>query len=64
MALSTAKVAAFTERDTCKGIASIALSASGEAAATYVVKAIAPGTCSAVIRDEYGNRAIVPVTVR
>ncbi len=63
MALSSAKVAAFSERDTCKGIASISLAASGEAAATYSVKPIGPGTCSAVIHDEAGNSIMVPIAV-
>jgi hypothetical protein len=64
MVMSTAKIAAFSEQDTCKGIASVALAASGEAAATYTVKPIGAGTCSAAIRDEAGNTIAVPITVR
>jgi hypothetical protein len=64
MVLSNAKIAAFTERDTCQGIAAISLAASGEAAATYTVKPLAAGTCSAMIRDEAGNSVMLPVTVR
>lgn len=64
MVLSSAKVAAFTERDTCQGIAAVSLTSSGEAAATYMVKPVAPGTCSAVVRDESGNTVMVPITVR
>lgn len=64
MVSSSAKVAAFSERDTCSGIAAITLAASGEAAATYTVKPLAAGTCSAMIRDEAGNTVMVPVTVR
>lgn len=64
MVMASSKIAAFTERDTCANIATVKLSASGEAAATYMVTPIAPGTCSAVIRDEYGNSVMVPITVR
>jgi hypothetical protein len=64
MVLSNAKIAAFTERDTCQGIAAISLTSSGEAAATYMVKPLAAGTCSAAIRDEAGNSIMLPVTVR
>lgn len=63
MASSTAKIAAFSETDTCGGIASVSLSASGEDAATYVVKPLASGTCSAMIRDQSGNSVMVPITV-
>src|SRR5579884_3698900 len=44
MVMSSAKIAAFSEQDTCKGIASVALAASGEAAATYTVKPVGAGT--------------------
>jgi hypothetical protein len=64
MVMSSAKVAAFSEQDTCKGIASVVLAASGEAAATYSIKPIAAGTCSVAIRDQAGNTIMVPVTVR
>jgi hypothetical protein len=64
MVMSSAKVAAFSEQDTCKGIASIALAASGEAAATYSVKPIAAGTCSVAIHDQAGDNIMVPITVR
>jgi|SRR5579884_61699 len=63
MVMSTAKISAFTETDTCGGIATITLSASGEAAATYVVHPLGPGTCSALIRDQLGHTAVVPITV-
>ncbi len=63
MISSSEKVAAFSERSTCDGIALVTLSASGEAAATYTVKPIAPGSCSATIRDEAGNTVSVPITV-
>jgi len=64
MVMAAEAVAAFTERDTCAQIANVKLSASGEAAATYVVTPIVPGTCSAVIRDQYGHTVVVPITVR
>ena len=64
MVSSSAKVAAFSEQDTCSGIAAVALAASGEAAATYTVKPLSAGTCSVMIRDEAGNTVMVPVTIR
>jgi hypothetical protein len=64
MVLSSAKVAALSERDTCQGIASITLAASGEAAATFTVKPVSAGTCSAVVHDQAGNTVMVPITVR
>jgi hypothetical protein len=63
MVLSSAKIAAFSERDTCQGIAAVALAASGEAAATFTVKPVSSGTCSAVVRDEAGNSVMVPIAV-
>ncbi|HLI94482.1 MAG TPA: hypothetical protein VKT72_00160 [Candidatus Baltobacteraceae bacterium] len=64
MVMSSEKIAAFSEQDTCKGIAAISLAASGESAATYSVKPIAPGTCSVAVRDQAGNNIMVPITVR
>lgn len=63
MVLSSAKIAAFSERDTCQGIATVALAASGEAAATFTVKPVSSGTCSAVVHDESGNSVMIPIAV-
>lgn len=63
MVSSTDNVAAFSQRSTCAGIASITLAATGEAAATYSIKPISSGSCSATISDETGNTVTVPITV-
>ncbi len=64
MVSSTQKVAAFSERSTCDGIATVTLAATGEAAATYSVKPVSTGSCTAVVRDEAGNAVSVGITVR
>ena len=63
MVSSSEKVAAFSERSTCAGIASLTLAATGEAAATYSVKPLSAGSCAATIRDQSGNAVSVPITV-
>ncbi|MDQ2872545.1 MAG: hypothetical protein M3R35_05405 [Candidatus Eremiobacteraeota bacterium] len=55
--------AAFSERSTCTGIASITLAVTGEAAATYSVKPLSAGSCTATITDEIGHTLDVPITV-
>lgn len=63
MVSSSDKVAAFSQRSTCAGIAAITLAATGESAATYSVKPLSSGSCMATINDEAGNTLTVPITV-
>ena len=58
------RVAAFKETDNCSGIASIFVAATADASATYSVKPIAAGTCTATVTDEDGHAASVPIVVR
>jgi hypothetical protein len=61
---SSRRVTAFREADSCGGIANVFVAATGESSATYSVKPIAPGTCTAIITDEDGNTLNYPITVR
>src|SRR5215469_8247404 len=61
---SNSRVAAFKESDNCGKVAEILVSAMGDSSATYSVRPIAPGTCSARIVDDDGNAITVPITVR
>jgi hypothetical protein len=58
------KLAGFSEGDACQGIATISLIAAGESSATYSVKPIASGSCTATIRDQDGHTLAVPINVR
>jgi hypothetical protein len=58
------KVAGFSERDACQGIAAVTLVAAGAASATYSIKPLARGSCTATIRDQDGHSLAVPITVR
>ncbi len=64
MVTSSDNVAAFSERNTCTGIATVALAATGEAAATYSVKPVSAGSCMATVTDETGNTLKVGITVQ
>jgi hypothetical protein len=57
-------LAVFKETDTCAGIASVFVASTSDAAVTYTVKPIAPGSCTATITDEGGDTATVPIVVR
>lgn len=61
---SSARVSAFKETDDCGKVASIFVAATGDASATYSVKPIAVGSCTARVTDEAGNSISVPITVR
>jgi hypothetical protein len=61
---STERVSGFRETDTCSGIASVFVAATGQSSATYSVKPLLAGTCSATITDEAGNTLSIPITVR
>ena len=56
-------VGAFSERDTCSGIARITLVAAGNSAATFSVDPLGAGSCVATVTDEDGQTLQVPVTV-
>ena len=59
-----APVAGFREHDTCSGIATIYTASTGDTSATYAVRPLAPGTCTATVRDEGGASTTVPIVVR
>jgi hypothetical protein len=61
---TTERVAAFKETDNCAKIASIFVAATADASATYSVKPLAPGSCSATVTDEDGRSVSVPIVVR
>ncbi|MBV8171401.1 MAG: hypothetical protein JO219_05665 [Candidatus Eremiobacteraeota bacterium] len=61
---SSSRVAAFKETDNCAKIAEIFVSALGDSSATYSVRPVAAGTCSARITDDDGNAITVPITVK
>jgi hypothetical protein len=57
-------IAGFSEHDACAGIATVALVVAGKSSATYSVKPIARGSCTATIADQDGHTFTVPITVR
>ena len=61
---SSEGLTAFRESDTCTGIASIFVAATGRSSATYSVKPLATGSCRVTVTDEAGNALTVPITVR
>jgi hypothetical protein len=61
---SSDRVAAFRETDDCAGIATVFVAATGQASATYSVRPLAPGACSARVTDESGAGVTVPIVVR
>jgi hypothetical protein len=61
---SSAQVAAFKETDDCGKIASIFVAATGDSSATYSVKPIAAGTCTAHVSDEAGDAVAVPIVIQ
>lgn len=63
MVSSSERITAFKETDSCSGIASVFVAATGESSITYSVKPLSPGSCSARIRDATGNVLSVPITI-
>ncbi len=61
---SVHRVAAYKETDDCSGVASVFVAATGLSSATYSVKPLAAGSCTARIVDEDGHTLSVPITVR
>jgi hypothetical protein len=61
---SAERVAAFKETDDCAKVASIFVAATADASATYSVKPLAAGSCTATVTDEDGHTVAVPIVVR
>ncbi len=61
---STAKVAAFKESDNCGKIANILVAVTADSSATYQVKPLAAGSCSARVADDQGNAVTVPIVIQ
>jgi hypothetical protein len=61
---STERVASFKETDNCANIAAIFVAATADASATFSVKPLAAGSCTASVKDENGNTVAVPIIVR
>ena len=61
---TTERVAAFKETDNCTNVASIFVAATADASATYSVKPLAAGSCTATVTDEDGHTVSVPISVR
>ena len=64
MVTSTAKVSTFKEIDNCAKVATVLVAATGDEAATYSVKPIAVGSCTAHVIDDDGNTVAVPIVVQ
>lgn len=64
MVSTGAKVAGFAQRDSCAGLADITLVATGRSSATYSVKPLARGSCTATVQDQDGHSLTVPITIR
>jgi hypothetical protein len=60
---SPARVAGFKETDNCSGIAAVNVGTAGDAAVTYSVRPLGPGTCTAHVINEDGTTVSVPITV-
>lgn len=61
---SAARVAAFRETDDCTKVASVFVAATSDASATFSVKPLAVGSCTAHVTDEAGNTIAVPIVVQ
>jgi len=61
---SARHVSAFKEIDDCAKVATVSLSISGDSSATYSVKPIAAGSCTAHVIDDKGNTIAIPIAVQ
>jgi len=61
---STDHVTAFKEIDDCAKVATVSLAISGDSTATYKVKPVGLGSCTAHVIDENGTTLAVPITVK
>ena len=64
MVTSTSRVATFKETDNCANVANVYVAATADASATFSVKPLAAGSCTARIIDDDGNTITVPITVQ
>ena len=61
---SSQRVTAFKETDDCQNVASVFVAATGQSSATYAVRPLAAGTCTAHLTDESGNALSVPIVIQ
>jgi hypothetical protein len=61
---SSAKVAAFKETDDCAKTASVFVAATSDASASFSVKPLASGSCTAHVTDEGGDTVAIPIVVQ
>jgi hypothetical protein len=61
---SSANVAAFKETDNCGKIATILVAVTADSSATYQVKPMATGSCSARVTDDQGNGVTIPIVIQ
>jgi hypothetical protein len=59
----TGYAGAFTETDTCSGIASVSPADGSGPSATYTVTPLAAGTCTITIHDTNGQKSAVAVGI-
>jgi hypothetical protein len=64
MVSSSEPVSAFKEVDDCAKVAEVFVAATGQSSASYSVRPLAPGSCTARITDEAGSTLSVPIVVR
>jgi len=64
MVSSSERVTAFRETDNCATVAGVFVVATGQSSATYSVKPLGAGSCTAHVADEAGNKLAVPIVVR
>jgi hypothetical protein len=61
---SATKSTGYKETDDCTGIAAIFVAATGDTSATYTVRPLGPGTCTATVQNDSGSVIRVPITVK
>jgi hypothetical protein len=59
----TGYTGAFTESDTCSGVATVTTPSAKGPSATYTVTGVAAGTCTATIKDSFGQSAAEAISV-
>lgn len=64
MVSSSERVSAFKEVDDCSKVAEVFVAATGQSTASYSVRPVASGSCTARITDEAGNTLSVPIVVK
>jgi hypothetical protein len=61
---SSERIGAFRETDDCANVATVFVAATGQRSATYSVRPLATGTCTAHVVDEAGKALAVPIVIR